>query len=380
MSRILPCQHDLFAIPDDVTYLNCAYLSPLLRSVLSAGETGMARYTQPWRITDHDFFADPEPARALFAELLGADAEGIALIPSASYGIGIAAANLPLAAGQRIVLLDEQFPSNVYPWRELAARAGGEVVAVARPPDYDWTSALLAALDERTGIVALPQCHWTDGSLINLALVGNRAREVGAALVVDTTQSLGAYPLDLGAVRPDFLVAATYKWLLGPYGLGFLYVAPRYRDGRPLEFNWITRAHSEDLARLVDYGDAFQPGARRYDVGEHSNFTMLPMAMEALRQLLAWRVEDIAATLGELTDLAETHAVRLGLEPVPAGRRANHLIGVRSHAGLPVDLVARLATEQVYVSVRGDSIRISPHLYNTSEDVERLFHVLEAAL
>jgi selenocysteine lyase/cysteine desulfurase len=380
MSLKLPCQRDLFEMPDDIAYLNCAYMSPLLRSVREAGEAGVVRKSRPWRITARDFFAETETARALFAELIGADAEGIAAVPSASYGIGVAAANLPLAAGRRILLLDEQFPSNVYAWRDLAARTGGEVVTVHRPPDLDWTSALLAALDERTAIVALPQCHWTDGSLIELARVGDRARQVGAALVIDASQSLGAYPLDMATVRPDFLVAPTYKWLLGPYSLGFLYVAPQHRDGRPLEFSWMTREDSEDFTGLVLYRDAFQPGARRYDVGEHSNFALMPMAIAALRQLLAWRVDDIAATLGELTSLVEVRASRLGLEPVPSDRRASHLIGLRSKVNLPADLTARLAAEQVYVSVRGNSIRVSPHLYNTRADVERLFQVLASAL
>ncbi|HKB49188.1 MAG TPA: aminotransferase class V-fold PLP-dependent enzyme, partial [Ktedonobacterales bacterium] len=248
---ILPSQRDLFEIPDDVAYLNCAYMSPLLRAARAAGEAALARKSQPWRITPHDFFADSEAARGLFAELIGADADGVALIPAASYGLAIAAANLPIREGQRILVLEDQFPSNVYVWRDLAARAGAVVETVPRPADFDWTAALLERIDERTAIVAVPHCHWTDGSLVNLVRVGERVRAVGAALVVDATQSLGAAPLSVGEVRPDFLVAATYKWLLGPYSMGFLYAAPEWRDGRPLEFNWIAREGSEDFAGLV---------------------------------------------------------------------------------------------------------------------------------
>ncbi len=376
----LPSQRHLFDMPDEIAYLNCAYMSPLLNAARDAGQAAVARKSQPWRITARDFFEDSETARGLFAQLIGADADGVALIPAASYGVSLASANLPIRAGQRIVALDEQFPSNVYPWRDLAARSDAAVVTVSRPADYDWTRAILAQLDERAAIVAVPQCHWTDGSLVDLVRVGERARAVGAALVIDATQSLGASPLDIQQVRPDFLIAAGYKWLLGPYSVGFLYAAPEHREGRPLEHNWIAREGSEDFAGLVMYRDAFQPGARRYDVGEHSNFALLPIAIVCLRQLLMWGVAEIAATLGELTGAVEARAREVGLQPVPAARRVSHMLGLRSPATLPADLPARLAAANVYVSVRGQSIRISPHVYNTQDDVARLFEVLATAL
>lgn len=376
----LSSQRGLFEIPDEVAYLNCAYMSPLMTAVREAGQAGVARKAQPWRISPRDFFEESETARALFGELIGADADGVAIVPAASYGIGVAAANLSARAGQRIVLLAEQFPSNRYPWQDLAERTGAEIVTVARPAGHDWTRAVLEAIDERTAVVAVPQCHWTDGGLVDLARVGERARTVGAALVVDATQSAGVYPLDVAQVQPDFLVAATYKWLLGPYSLGFLYVAPKYRTGRPLEFNWITRAGSEDFTSLVDYHDTYQPGARRFDVGERSNFALMPMAVAALRQLLDWRVEEIQARLRELTGQIEQEALRLGLEPTPADRRVGHMLGIRSPRALPLDLTPRLAAAQVYVSVRGQSIRVSPHVYNTAEDIQRFAAVLGKTL
>lgn len=377
---ILPSQRDLFEIPDDVTYLNCAYMSPLPRTAREAGQAALARKSQPWRISSTDFFTDTETARQLFAELIGGDAEGVALIPAASYGLSLAAANLPVRAGQRILVLEDQFPSHVYAWRDLAQRMDATVETVPRPADFDWTAALLARIDERTAIVAVPHNHWTDGSRIDLVRVSEQARAVGAALVIDATQSLGAAPLDVRVVQPDFLIAATYKWLLGPYSLGFLYAAPRWREGRPLEFNWIAREGSEDFAGLVNYRDTFQPGARRYDVGEKSNFALVPVALAGLRQILEWRVESIAETIGELTGAIERGAERVGLHAIPAERRAAHMIGLRSERPLPADLPARLAAANVYVSVRGTSIRVSPHLYNSQADVDRLFEVVADAL
>jgi selenocysteine lyase/cysteine desulfurase len=376
---MIPCQRDLFEMPNDIAYLNCAYMGPLSRRARLAGEAGVARKAQPWNVTAQDFFTESEETRALFARLVGADADGVAIIPSASYGVALAAANLPVAAGQRILVLEDQFPSNLYVWRDLARRASATLVTIPRPTDYDWTAAVLAELDERTAVAALPNAHWTDGGLLDLAHIGERARALGAALVVDGTQSVGASPFDVSAIQPDFLICAAYKWLLGPYSLGFLYAAPDRRAGQPLEWNWITRARSEDFARLVDYNDEFQPGARRYDAGERSNFALMPVAKAALEQILEWGVEEIAGTLRALTDEIASRAATLHLKSAPAALRASHLIGLRAQKP-PADLPARLAHSQVYVSVRGDSIHVSPHLYNTPADLDRLFATLADAL
>jgi selenocysteine lyase/cysteine desulfurase len=377
---VLENQRELFEIPEAVAYLNCAYMSPQLRPVREIGERAVARKSRPWEITPGDFFKDVEKTRALFARLVGADAAGVALIPSVSYGIAVAAANLKVEPRENILILEDQFPSNVYAWRELAARKGAYLVTVPRPADHDWTSAVLGHLDENTAVVAVPNCHWTDGSILDLARIGARAREAEAALLVDGIQSLGAHPFDVAEVGPAFLIASAYKWLLGPYGIGFMYVGEEYRDGVPIEHNWINRRGSEDFSGLVDYEEVFQLGARRYDFGERSNFVLLPMANEALRQILDWGVENVSETIGRLTDLIEEEAKRHGIEAIPAKRRARHMVGLKLGSSAPEDLATRLAEERIFVSVRGETVRVSPHLYNTAEDVDRLFAVLAVAL
>jgi selenocysteine lyase/cysteine desulfurase len=373
----LGSKRDLFEIPEDIVYLNCAYMSPQLRPAREVGEKAISRKSRPWEITPDDFFEDAEEIRALFARLVGGDADGVAIIPSVSYGISIAAANVPVREGEKIIILEDQFPSNVYAWGGLAEQSGARLVTLPRPEDLDWTRALLEEIDTDTAVVAVPNCHWTDGSLVDLASVGESVREAGAALVVDAIQSLGAHPFDVSEVRPDFLVAASYKWLFGPYGVGYMYVGEEYREGKPIEHNWINRRGSEDFSGLVDYQDAFQPGARRYDVGERSNFALLPMAAEALRQLIDWGVENVSETIGTLTDLVEERAVALGIVTIPKERRARHMIGLMLGPDAPDDLATRLTTHNVYVSVRGPSVRVSPHLYNTESDVYQLFDVLE---
>lgn len=373
---IAGCQRDLFEIPAGVTYINCAYMSPNLRAVRMAGEAAVAAKSRPWEISAADFFTDADDARALVARLVGGDAAGVAIVPSVSYGVGVAVANLPTPPGSTVVVLAEQFPSHVYPWLEAAAERGASVVTVPRPPSGGWTASVVEAIDSRTAVVAVPNCHWTDGTLVDLLAVREAADAVGAALVVDATQSLGAHPIDVTRCRPDFLVSACYKWLLGPYSVGFLYAAPHRRDGRPLEHNWITRAGSEDFAKLVDYQAGFQPGATRYDVGERSNFALLPMAIAALRQILEWRVEDIAEYTGRLTRLVEERAAERGLAAAPAADRVAHLIGVRLPSGRVAEVAERLAAAKVFVSVRSDSLRVAPHVFNDEADVDRLFAVL----
>ena len=300
-----------------------------------------------------------------------------AAIPSASYGVAIAAANLPLGAGQKIIVAAEQFPSNLYHWRELAEQCGASVETVARPRDGDWSRALLAAIDGATGIVATAHCHWTDGALNDLEAIGARAREVGAALVLDLTQSLGALPFSVAEVAPDFAIAACYKWLLGPYSLGFVYAAPQHHEGRPIEFNWMPRRGSEDFARLVDYQDGYQPGARRFDVGECGNFALMPMAVEAFRQILEWEVGEIQATLARTTQQIAEAATRMGLIASDPGTRGGHFLGLRFADGLPDGLTEKLRADNVHVSSRGDSLRVTPHLYNNDGDIERLMTALK---
>ena len=371
---------DLFEIPDGITYLNCASMSPQLRCVTEAGLRAVRTKASPWNLSGSEWFSGSEELRALAARVMGTDSDAVALVPAASYGIATAAANLPLARGQTIVMLHQQFPSNVYAWYELAKKNGGRVVVAQREPGMDWTEALIAAIDDDTALVAVPQCHWTDGSKVDLERVGQRARDVGAGLVIDASQSLGASPLNLERVQPDFLTAVGYKWLLGPYGLGYLYVAPKWREsGVPLEQSWIARAGSDDFSRLVDHTDAYRPGARRFDMGESPQFVLAPMAIAALQQVLAWGVERIQQTLSLLTEKVAQLAADIDYSVLPREQRSAHMIGIRHARGIPAGLPQLLHDANVFVSVRGDSIRIAPHLYNDAGDIERLFAVLREA-
>ena len=369
---MLPCQRHLFDIPDDVAYLNCAYMSPLMKPALEAGTAGLARKAHPWELTPDKFFTGSDEFRTTAAQLLDCSADDIAIVPSASYGTSTAARNLRVKKGQSILVLAEQFPSNYYPWQRLADETGAALKVVAWPENNDWTAAVLDSLTADVAIAALPHVQWTSGGRLDLVRIGEVCRKIGAALVLDLTQSLGALPFGVRDVQPDFAVAASYKWLLGPYSIGLLYVAPKWQGGIPLEENWIQRADARDFASLILYTENYDAGARRFDMGERSNFALLPAAVCAMKQLLQWEVAQISETAGALNRQLASAAAKVGFFAPAEPWRAPHYLALRRKAGIPKELPEMLAREKVFVSVRGSSIRVTPHVYNTVEDCERL--------
>ena len=379
-SPALGPRRDAFAVPPEIAYFNTATLAPQLHRVRAAGEAALERRARPWEITATDWFADVERLRTQFARIVGADADGVALIPATSYGFAVVARNLALQPGDRVLVLAEEYPSGIYTWQAATRAAGAEILTVHRGHDQSWTEAVLQVLDERVRIVSVPNVHWTDGALVDLEIVSARTHDLGARLVIDGSQSIGAMPFDIAALRPDFVTTVGYKWLLGPMGISYLYVAEQHRDGAPIEQNWIARAGSEDFARLVDYRDEYQPGARRFDVGQRSEFELVPMAIAALEQVGEWGVERIAAALADVTtSLAEITAA-LGLDPMPPEQRGPHMLGVRLPDAIRGAVVAGLAAADCYAAVRGEMLRLAPHLHVDDRDLARLADALARVL
>jgi selenocysteine lyase/cysteine desulfurase len=373
---MLSCQRHLFDIPEDVTYFNCAYMSPLMRPVIEAGNAGLVRKAHPWELTPDKFFTGAEEFRTTAAQLADAPADCIAIVPSASYGIATAALNVPVRTGQCILVLDEQFPSNYYPWERLASERGAVLKIVDWPEDGDWTSAVLNSLTDDVAVAAIPHVQWTSGGRLDLVRIGEACRKMGAALVLDLTQSLGALPFSVREVQPDFAVAANYKWLMGPYTTGLLYVAPGWHGGRPLEENWIQRANARDFASLILYTENYDAGARRFDMGERSNFALLPAATRAMKQLLEWGIAEISETAGALNRELAAAAADMGFSSPAEELRAPHYLCLRRKDGIPTGLSEILARQKVFVSVRGSSIRVTPHVYNSTTDSEQLISCL----
>jgi selenocysteine lyase/cysteine desulfurase len=378
-----------FAVPDGVAYFNTASLAPLLHRAVEAGHEAVRRRSQPWAVQTRDWFDDVERLRILAGTVLGLDVEGVALVPASSYGMAVAARNLaPRAeAGEAILVLADEYPSGIYTWRRLAEDTGAAIVTARREPGQSWTDAVLAALGdqrehrERIGIVSVPNVHWTDGARLDLPAVARRTHEMGTALVVDASQSLGVMPLDVDEIRPDFVVSVGYKWLLGTVGRSYLWVAEQHRDGRPIEENWVTRAGADDFAALVDYTDEYQPGARRFDQGARTLFETTPIAIAGLEQLGSWGVAEVEAALGRVTGAITDRLAALGLEPsVPEAERSPHILGIAVPRSARDRIVPALEQAGCYAGLRGSTLRIAPHLHVTEPDIEALATALASSL
>ncbi len=357
----------------------------MLKTAESVGIAGLRRQIAPESLGPDEYARESEALRAAAAALIHASADQIAITPSVSYGVAIAEHNTPLDAGQNVVTVEEEFPSDVYAWMERCRRDGAELRSIARPAKIDtiaatWNERLLEAIDINTAVVNVSSVHWTDGVRFDMAAIGARAREVGALFVVDGTQSIGAAPFDFSTIQPDLLVCAGYKWLLGPYQIGFAAVGERLLDAEPFEYHWSNRAGSHDTTATA-YRRDYEKGARRFDVGEHANYITVPMLTEGIRQASAWGGDEIQAYCAALAMPLDALLDDERMYIAPASERVAHIIGIRltEPARIPAVMEA-LAERRVRVSRRGDSIRVSPHVYNAPEDIDALMAGLAAGL
>jgi len=376
------CQREKFNLQRKVAYLNCAYMSPLLRKVEKAGIAGIKQKRKPFHLSPEDFFTDADTLRLLFSQLINVkDKNRCVIIPSVSYGMANVAKNLKASKGDNIVVAGEQFPSNMYPWMELRGR-GVELNLIAPPAGSmsrgaTWNQNILEAINSKTKLVSLGHIHWADGTLFDLQAIRKRSREVGALLVIDGTQSIGALPFDVEEIAPDAVIVAGYKWLMGPYSIGMAYYGEAFDQGSPLEENWINRKESENFDDLINYKDQYQPAALRYEVGEHSNFILVPMMIAGLKQLLKWKPENIQAYCKTLTDPYLDQIQAHGGHIEDEAFRTSHMIGIRYDELDTVKAKKIFKANKVSVSFRGQSIRISPNVYNDQRDMDKLMTALK---
>ena len=318
----------------------------------------------------------------MFGRLIGtSESERIAIIPSVSYGMANAAKNIPLHASDEILIVGEQFPSNYYIWERRAQESGAKVKIISAPDSHnrsaDWNKRILEAIDSSTKVVSMSQVHWADGTLFDLSAIQERVQSYGGYLILDLTQSLGAMPFSLKDIKADVVVCAAYKWLLGPYSLGAAYYSERFDEGTPIEESWINRLGSDDFSQLVNYESRHRPGARKYEVGEASNFFLLPMMIEGLRQIFEWGPVNIQNHTEEISKECIQHLRKHGYKIEEDSFRAKHLFGIRMPADKDVEtLKGSLIKYKIKVSFRGDAIRVSPNVYNCTEDFSILLDCL----
>ena len=382
---MLTSQRALFDIPADVAYLNAASWSPLPRATQEAARAAVARKGQPWKLAADFPEAQHERTRKAAATLIGAHPTDVALVSSVAYGVAIAGKVLPIARGSRVLVLENDHTSPVLEWVSRAEQHGFAVETVAQPADGDWTSAVMEAI-ERPGappvsLASISSVHWSDGGLLDMQKIRDALRRHGAALLVDATHSVGVIATDVKTLDPDFLIFPTYKWVLGPYGRAFVYVAKRHQDGVPLEQTAFGRRNIKAENPVYFADTRYQPDARRYDMGERDHFISMEMASIGMEMMAQWGAEAVVKRLSQLTQRIADGLDGMNTVQMPDERlRAPHVLSLGFPAGMPPDLVPKLENEQIYVAPRLGRMRISPHVYNDEADADRFVASLTRAM
>jgi len=376
---MLSNKKELFRLPESVTYLNGAYMSPLLKSIENIGHEAVSQKCLPYEILAEDFFTGVEKIRRTFANFIDTpDYQNTAIIPSVSYGVATVANNVKLQPGDEIIIVDAQFPSNVYAWQKIAEKNNAKIKVISPPDTFQnrgkiWNQSILDTITNKTALVSISPVHWADGTLFDLKAIRAKTKIYNALLFIDGAQSLGALPFSIEEIEPDAVITVGYKWLLGPYGLGMAYYADHFNDGEPLENNWINRHNSEDFTQLVNYNPKYQPKAGRYNMGECSNFNLVPMLTKSMEQIAEWQPKNIQTYCDAIAKNAIDELRKLGCFIEEHENRATHLFGVYLPSTINLDkLKAEFNKHKIYVSFRGNAIRVSPNVYNSESDFEKL--------
>ena len=382
---MLASQRALFEMPRHICYLNSASYSPLPLRTQEAGRAAVGRKGTPWTLEPGFANHQHERARAAAARLINADAADMALIPSISYGVATAAKVLAIDRGTRVIVLENDHSSPVLEWQTRSDAQGFFVETIRRPDDGDWTSAVLAAI-ERSGappisLASISSVHWSDGGLIDIEKVGAALRQRGASFLIDATHSAGVLTMDVRRLDPDFVIFPTYKWLLGPYGRAFLYIARRHQGGIPLEQTSFGRrdVRAENAVYFADV--SYVSDARRFDMGERDHFISMEMASIGMEMMAEWGASAVVQRLLMLTERIAESLRGIGVSAPERRFRAPHILslcfkGLGFKNGMPAGLIEGLAAEGIYVAARLGRMRISPHVFNDEPDADRFVAAL----
>jgi selenocysteine lyase/cysteine desulfurase len=359
-------------------YLDCAYQGPFPRVTVECIQRAIELKCHPERLAAAEYFDLPNRVRARIATLVGADPAEVALTNSATQGIGVIAAGLSLRPGDEIVVASSNFPSNLFTWLHL--RRLGMVVHVLKAVDGAVSvEQVAAALTPRTRVLALDWVGYSSGVRIDLIAMGERVRRQGGIFVVDGTQGVGALELHLHALPVDVMAVAAYKWLLGPYGTGFVYLARALLNRLNVPVvNWFTVEGAEDFDALPTDHFTLPQEARVFDVPETGNFLNLYALEASLEFVERAGVKTVAEHCGRLLNrLAEglrRRGYRLSAAAQPEHRST--ILGFKAESlEATTKLHQKLRANDVAVSLRHGMIRVSPYLYNDDADIDRLLEI-----
>jgi selenocysteine lyase/cysteine desulfurase len=371
--RTLRAREYPWTIPGDQIFLNHASTGPLPQRAVDALNEATALRAQPWRYSQEMQFGTLAKARAACARLVNAKPAEIALMVNTSYGLNLAARALPFEAGDVVITSDREYPSNIYPWMELEASRGVKLERIpckGTLPDED---AILAALDRpRVRGVVLSWVSFATGYRIDVARIGAACRERGIWFVLDAIQGIGAAPLDVRTANVDVVACGGQKWLLSPWGTGFVWLRPDLVQSlRPVDVSWMATKCSDDFTRLTEYDFTYRDDARRFEVITlpYQDFVGLNASLDLFLEV---GLDEVYRRVERLADHIVQWAlgradVRL-VTPPDRERRAG-IVAVAPRD--PVAASERLTAAGVIHSLREGAIRLSPHFYNTDDDLDR---------
>jgi selenocysteine lyase/cysteine desulfurase/RimJ/RimL family protein N-acetyltransferase len=364
-------------------WLNCAHQGPLPLPAADAARQAIEWKLSPRQLTTERFTGVPARLRALLGQLIGASADEIILANGASYGLHLLANGLALEAGDDVLLMAGDFPSDILPW--LALRERGVRVRVETPRREVFSADEISALvGPGTRLVCLPWVHSFSGYVTDLEAVGTLCRERGARFVVNTTQGLGARSLDVSRLPIDAVCNAGWKWLCGPYATGFCWMRPELRDSLIAnQAYWQSTLTADDLGRAdLEPVPPARDNPRRYDLFAPANFFNFVPWAASLELLLSFETARIEARDQELVErlLTGLDRDRFGVTSPEAPGERSTLVFLRPRRGASSEaLHGRLAEAGIDVALRKGALRLSPHLYNTPEEIDRALEALHGA-
>jgi selenocysteine lyase/cysteine desulfurase len=366
----------LFPITERAIYLNHAAVSPPPVTTLAAVEAQLRDVAENGSLHYRSWVAVRERARSLAAAMIGARPSQVAFMRNTSDALSTIANGFGWRAGESVVTFRHEFPSNIYPWLRLREAYGVEVRMCEERDGHIDLDELIDLIDERTRVVAISQVQYASGFRADLERLGRAARDHDALLVVDMIQAMGVLPIDVEAEFIDVAAGACHKWLLTPEGVGLLYLSDRARERiEPTLVGWMSVPQPEDYA---NYEQDWKRDVLAWETGTAP--TALIHGLEAsLKLLTETGIERIAAHLSELTDYLCERLSRRDYEIVSSRRdgEKSQIVCIRHRGGqTPYALYAHLRREGIVTAPRGDRLRISPHLYNTAEEIDALVNTL----
>src|SRR6266404_1473409 len=360
----------------DATYLNTAAHAAIPRVALHAVQTSIEANKSPHQMDDVVFFEAPSRIRASLSKMIGAKPEEIALTTGASTGAAAVAHFLRWEPGDEVITAKGEFPLQYATWKPMEERRGVKFKIVEPRDRFITADDLIHALTPRTRVVSVSHVRFDDGSLLDAARVAAACRAQGALLVLDVSQSCGAVPMDVNELGADFLVCAGYKWLLSPYGTGFFWAKNEHTEKmRPGPFYWAAAEGAHNFHSLALENPKPVRGAQRWDIAETSNYFNFAAMDASLQFVLQLGPETVEAHNRKLIDFLFERLPKdrcVPASPLDSAQRGPYGCFAARSPGKTVELYQRLVKEKIITSLREGNIRVSPHLYNSERDIDRL--------